>query len=264
MSKKVFILSIPGIGTQKQGFSENLVDALTKETKHMEVKGNCVFYECIPFNTTKIDKHQDDLFKRLDAKNRLGGVLSLRKFVMEAFGDGVTFERNADAENSPYQKVHKNLFDTLSRINEEIEQCESAKLVIVASSLGAHILSSYIWDADNSKRLFKTLNAGGNSLRNLNYLATIGCNIPLFVSGYPEEKIIAFDKRNEAFVWDNYYDKDDVLGWPLKQLSASYNTLVNDIEINTGMYVGSHIRYWDDKDFIKPLAKKINELYKLM
>jgi len=38
--------------------------------------------------------------------------------------------------------------------------------------------------------------------------------------------------KNNAYTKDNYYDKDDVLGWPLKQMSTSYESLVNDYHIN--------------------------------
>lgn len=131
--------------------------------------------------------------------------------------------------------------------------------------LGVHLLSTYIWDADNNLGIFKNEHANtSNNLRNLSYLASIGCNIPLFVSGLPESKIIAIDKRNNEFSWDNYYDRDDVLGWPLKQLSKLYNNLVNDYEINTGQYVGSHVKYWDDNNFTKPLSEKLISIFESM
>jgi hypothetical protein len=38
--------------------------------------------------------------------------------------------------------------------------------------------------------------------------------------------------------WLNYYDKDDVLGYPLKPISPSYNAIVNE-----------------DNDFTRPVAQ---------
>jgi len=61
--------------------------------------------------------------------------------------------------------------------------------------------------------------------------------------------------------WLNYYDKDEVLGYPLKPISQSYDALVNeDIEINVGGFGASftplsHTAYWTDNDFTKPVAK---------
>jgi hypothetical protein len=61
--------------------------------------------------------------------------------------------------------------------------------------------------------------------------------------------------------WWNYYDKDDVLGYPLKPISPSYDAVVDeDIEINVGGFATSftpksHTEYWTDNDFTEPVAK---------
>jgi hypothetical protein len=259
------ILTIPGIGTKNPGYSVSFEKDLTKFSKNTSLQNNFKVIECRPFSVTEIDDNQEDLFRRLEADNKLGGMMSLRKFVMEAFGDGVTFERNTTDPDSPYQKIHRYLKAQIEEINALISKYDDAKFVILAGSVGSQLLSTYIWDADNNIGIFEKEYADSkNNLRNLSYLVTIGCNIPLFVSGFRESQIIAFDKRNFEFEWDNYYDKDDVLGWPLKQLSESYNNLVTDYEINTGAYVGSHLKYWDDNDFTKPFTKKLIELYDSM
>lgn len=265
MSKKIIVLTIPGIGTQKNGYSEGLVEDLNRFTKGKSVNGNIIFMETRPFSVTKVDENQKKLFKRLEASNKLGGMFSLRQFVLNAFGDGVTFERNPESSQGPYQLIHHYLRQQFENAYAEMAKFDDAKLVIVAASMGVHLLSTYIWDADNNKRIFKEQPAEAkNNLTNLDFLASIGCNIPLFVSGYPEEKIKPFKKRNGAFTWDNYYDRDDVLGWPLEQLNDEYKELVTDYEINTGLYVGSHVKYWNDNDFTKPLSKKLNKLYEAM
>lgn len=265
MSKKIFILAIPGIGTKEEGFADDLKKDLEKHTKNSSVNGNFELIECYPFKESNIDKNQDNLFERLDKDNDLGGILSLRRPILKAFGDGVTFERNSLDADSPYQKIHRYLLSIVEDVNKKIKTYDNATLVIVGSSMGVHILSTYIWDADNGKGIFESVAAtADNDLSNLEYLATIGCNIPLFVSGLDESQIKAFKKRNPNFIWNNYYDQDDVLGWPLKQLSLSYKELVTDFEINTGQYVGSHTKYWDDNDFTKPLAEKLKSLYELM
>lgn len=262
MSKKLVILTIPGIGTKQTGYSEKFEKDIRRFVDD-NVNRNLRIIETMPFSATNVDQNQNNLFRRLDAANKLGGALSLRKFVIEAFGDGVTFERGSDAPNSNYRRIHEYLKTEIEGANELLE--EGDIFVILGASMGVHVLSTYIWDADNGKGIFAGNPATANqNLKNLDYLVTIGCNIPLFVSGLPETQIKAFDKRNDHFTWDNYYDRDDVLGWPLKQLSASYDALVTDYEINTGLYVGSHVKYWDDNDFTKPLAQKLNELYETL
>lgn len=260
--KKVIVLAIPGIGTQKTGFSNRLGDDIIKHSTITDLKNNLRIIELRPFSVTNVDENQRAIFERLDTQNKLGGMLSLRHFVMEAFGDGVTYEREALKENSVYRNIQNYLRKEIRAVNQLLDESPGSKFVIVAASMGAHILSTYIWDADNSFGIFNDNPATPNeNLRNLDFLATIGCNIPLFLSGMSENQIIAFDKRNEHFTWDNYYDQDDVLGWPLKQLSNSYNQLVTDYQINSGLYVGSHTKYWDDNDFTKPFTTKLDTLY---
>ncbi|MCF8371965.1 MAG: hypothetical protein K9H64_10105 [Bacteroidales bacterium] len=265
MNNQIIVLTIPGIGTKKPGYSEKLENDVRKFAKKTSLKDNFRIIESRPFSVTEIDDNQDDTFRRLDATNNLGGILSPRKFVMEAFGDGVTFERNASDPDGPYQKIHRYLKEKIEEVNQIMLAYDKAILVIVAASMGAHLLSTYIWDADHNRGIFEAApSTEKNNLRNLWYLATIGCNIPLFISGLQESQVIAFDKRNVDFTWDNFYDKDDVLGWPLRQLSPSYNTLVTDYQINTGLYVGAHVRYWKDNDFTKPFTGKLVELYESM
>ena len=63
--------------------------------------------------------------------------------------------------------------------------------------------------------------------------------------------------------WDNYFDEDDVLGYPLKPIGASYDKAVNrDIAINAGTWLTSwnplsHEGYWTDDDLISPTARRI-------
>ncbi|NQZ71159.1 MAG: hypothetical protein HRT89_24200, partial [Lentisphaeria bacterium] len=66
--------------------------------------------------------------------------------------------------------------------------------------------------------------------------------------------------------WYNFYDKDDIIAYPLKGLSADYNLYVDgDFEINVGSATTSwnpacHSGYWEDKDFYRPVATFIGEL----
>lgn len=260
--KKLIVLAIPGIGTKQQYFSKPLADDIRKHANGHEMLDHLHVVELLPFKESMSDQNQRNLFDRFDAHYDMGGVFSLRKFVMYAFGDALTFERNSSELDSPYRITHRYLRNEFKRVTEILDEHPGSRLAIVAGSLGVHVLSTYIWDADHNLGIFHDHHAERTeNLRNLDYLASIGCNIPLFVSGYEESQIFAFDKRNIHFEWDNFYDKNDVLGWPLQHLSLTYDALVTDHEINTGLYIGSHVRYWDDNDFTQPLTRKLIELY---
>ncbi len=261
MQKKIIILTIPGIGTQKEGYAEKLKSGIQFYAEDTNLDGNFEIIECRPFAHTHIDENQMDMYNRMEEIHDLGGVLGLRKFVMQAFGDAVTFERNPMHPNSVYRNIHHFLKETIEEANRIKKSYDDAILVVVCSSMGAHVLSSYIWDADHHQGIFEREHANAeNNLENLRYMVTVGCNIPLFVSGYPENQIIPFKVRNPRFEWDNYFDKNDVLGWPLQQLSAGYQIMVRDHEINTGLSVGSHVRYLGHKNFTKPFTEKLIKL----
>ena len=73
-------------------------------------------------------------------------------------------------------------------------------------------------------------------------------------------------KLRKKAKWLNLFDADDVLGWPLKQLSLSYSDAVSeDIEVSVGNILTSwnpanHAAYWTDDTVIKPVAYLISSL----
>ena len=64
--------------------------------------------------------------------------------------------------------------------------------------------------------------------------------------------------------WLNFYDPDDILGYPLKPISEGYAEVVTrDIAINAGGVFSSwnplsHNGYWTDNDLTKPVADLIS------
>lgn len=258
---KAIIITIPGIGSHESNFSEGFKADVKRFAKGTILENQFLVKEMLPFSKTDVDDNQKALFSRLKSSSELGGVLSLRKFVLQAFGDAVTYESGKSRSDSVYQSVHNYLREEFKQINEKLVDYPEAKLFIVAASMGVHIISTYIWDADKGRGVFNNNPAEQDeSLTNLSALFSIGCNIPLFVSGKSEDQIVPFSKPNPDFIWENYYDRDDVLGWPLSNLSQGYKELVTDHEINTGQYIGSHLRYWKDNDFTKPFVKTVERI----
>ncbi|MNE49356.1 hypothetical protein D3C80_1438690 [compost metagenome] len=103
-------------------------------------------------------------------------------------------------------------------------------------------------------------------MQGLQRLYTTGCNIPLFVAGHLRIEAI---KAHPDFKWFNFFDEDDVLGWPLRPLSPSYDRLVEDLAVNVGSgLVGtlvkswnplSHEGYWSDAAVVRHIASSIRQ-----
>ena len=106
-------------------------------------------------------------------------------------------------------------------------------------------------------------------MRSLAGMVTFGSSLPLFSFAFTTITPIKFpapqlnsDLKKKA-KWLNFYDPDDILGYPLKPISPSYRKVVTtDVAINVGGWLSSwnpasHSQYWTDNDFTKPVAQFI-------
>jgi Serine hydrolase len=269
MSKKLGLLTIHGMGETERGYYEDFKKSLESSLNKniwSQIEFEPIFYQ------SALQDYQDRVWENM-RKNNLLAWQDVRKFMLFGFSDASSMEHRANSDRSVYKRTQKTIFNSLRTVREELET-NNKPLLIVAHSLGCQVISNYIWDAQSSKGIwqvgckdypdFKAEQEDFLKLKNLSYLFTTGCNIPLFVAAF--EEIIAIDKPNPNFQWLNYYDKDDVLGWPLKSLSPSYNNVVDkDIEMDSGKLwqswnPQSHNGYWTDDEFIKPLSKIIQGL----
>lgn len=269
MPKKLGIIAVHGMGDTPSNFSEDLEDILRQEIGSInwrDIHFGTVYYQDI------LQENQRRVWKdmQLQSSTRLRGSL-LRRFMLYGFSDASSLEHKADEKNSVYKqtqkKIAKSLDDALTHLVDP-----KTPVIVIAQSLGGQVISNYIWDAQQNKSIFDPQSpdfsgAADNvkkflSLETMRYLFTTGCNIPLFVAGFNKIESIDKSKMHPDFQWLNYYDRDDVLGWPLQPLSDQYDQLVKDIEINAGNpFIGftpfSHNNYWSDRDFIKPLITNI-------
>lgn len=84
---------------------------------------------------------------------------------------------------------------------------------------------------------------------------------PKLVSRYPALAAVG--------EWLNIYDPDDVIAFPLKELNASYGRFVTrDVAIEIAPYLGgftpmSHLTYWEDPTFIRLIADRLIELWRV-
>ena len=204
--------------------------------------------------------------------------IKLRKFLLFGFSDAASLERNAGEDGSPYQQAQQKILDTLESCAAELGDFRKP-VIFIAHSLGCHVLSNFLWDAQSAntrqgvwKNTQRTRTSADKLMRlkTLRGLFTAGCNMPIFLAGFPRDEIRPVKTSTDGynFKWNNYYDQDDVLGWPLRPMSPAYHKAIfREEEINAdGGFLGkftrgwnplSHNGYWKDKDFLKPLAAEI-------
>ncbi len=199
---------------------------------------------------------------------------ALRRFILHNVGDATAYQRDTHIESAG-QLIHQRVSNAIEALQSRLAD-SSAPIVVLAHSLGGHILSNYIWDRQHPSGRTPP----GQPLAPVPMLAgliTFGCNIPLFALAYREARPI--DLPGEAVTepaladavrWLNFLDRDDVLGWPLRPLygrhldaltPAQRRTVekIEDHEINAGGAVTnwnplSHDAYWDDPDVAERVA----------
>lgn len=266
--KSVALLTIHGMGDTEENYHQLFLERIEKQMGKSweQVEFNSIYYQDIlQFNQNKIFEDMKQL-TRWD---------KLREFVLYNLSDAASLDYQKEKKNSLYHQTQIRIATTLQNI---YKQHGNIPVVIVAYSLGCHVLSNYIWDAQQVKpdggiwkwKTFTKLSRNEDyfiRLKKLNNLITIGCNIPVFVAGYKDIK--PFQKLNKNFEWLNIYDQDDVLGWPLAPLSDSYKQLVTDLPINANEGFSdlflkswnplSHEHYFGDKVVIKAVGNALKK-----
>lgn len=148
-------------------------------------------------------------------------------------------EKHPSYRRSNYYRVQRTVYAALAAAENAVVEAgqdpHETPILAVCHSMGCHILSSYAWDAQNRPaRIFNRRGDRKTSpFARLDCLASViftGCNLPLLAAGVPrEEKVPLKIVRDPARWglgqrWLNFYDPDDLLGYPLEPEYESYWT----------------------------------------
>lgn len=276
-------LTEPEFQAEVDNVKEGLTHQLGNKINHFHF--GKIYYQDI------LQDKQSEVFTAMQNENKLDW-LDLRQFILFGFSDAASLEYRAILPGSEYEQAQERI---LAALDEAYHQMTTPiqPVVILAQSLGSHLISNYLWDSQQARTSGGIWSgdrqhgvAKGSAqdnfrrLKTLKVLYTTGCNIPLFVAG--KRPIQAVKTRTEGydFTWYNYYDRDDVLGWPLRPLGHFFGTsefgtvyseaVTEDIELNVNAGLTdwlteswnplSHRHYWEDAEIIAALASHLDQL----
>lgn len=277
MGRKIAVAVIHGIGKQTADFAGKMTAELTRNFGP-EMANDVVFRTV--FWAPVLQDAEDELIRRM----KLGGPLhypGVRNLLIDFLADALAYQPSSD-DRRAYDGIHAVFAKTLADL--AIEAGPDAPLCVIAHSLGTIIASNYLYDleVDPFKRLISDevrelmhdnpLEQG----HTLALLYTLGSPLALWSLRYREfgrpvnvpSPHLAGLYPQISGEWVNYYDQDDVVGFPLKTLNAQYGRVVtSDAPVNVGGLLQhwnplSHLGYWTDRDVVQPIARKLVEVWK--
>jgi hypothetical protein len=268
------LLIVHGMGDTPPDFHRELTDRLSARLKSDwgRIAWRPVYYQ------EALQGNQKLVLERMKPRIRWEG---LRELMLFGFSDAASLEHKKEEDDKPYYRSQRLILDAFDAVFDEAGG--PIPLAIVAQSLGCQVVSNYIWDAQQAPHAYAGVwksqppDAPPGSprdrfrrCRTLQRLLTTGCNIPVFVAGHRD--IVPIDRAllGERFRWTNQFDPDDVLGWPLRELSPRYRDLVEDVEVNArggsllgavkSLTPGSHTQYWRTGSVLDRIEAELRSL----
>ena len=277
---KIAIGIIHGMGSQKRGFSKTMEKVLRSCFRKIGGNSDDLLFQEL-FWADILAERQERLFRKVNYRNDLK-CAGLRKFIISALGDAIAYQRNSPSpdSNSVYYLIHERIGSDLHESWKKAGE-KNVPLVLMGHSLGGVILSNYIWDMQKCMREGTTpdCRVADNPFENLSSLVglvTFGTTIALWSLrfhefdspiSFPPELCREVSSLEQKAKWLNFYDRDDLLAYPLKHLSPAYENLssLEDVEVNVGNLYSfwnplSHQGYWEDKNFLRPVARFLYSL----
>ena len=277
--KKLALLVSRGSGSpgfeNQQDFLDKLFKYLSKYEVPREVfeVGFVDWYDHLELQQTK-------LVELIKTKTDVKGI-KLREFLLTNISDLINYRGGHSFESNSYQKTHEAVYQSIKDLQGRVTP--TTPLCIIASSMATEILNNHIWDRQNwSKKHEYAPDPFGTTpfekMETLMGLFTIGNNIPIFASTYKLEDLrpisfpgISLSHDHKAHsIWENIYDKNDPMGYPIKFLNKHYKTAnTTDAQINVGglftsWNLVSHLKYWDSRRLRKHIARRLSAIYQAL
>jgi hypothetical protein len=261
MTKELAIVVVHGMGAQEVGFAGPMIAEINDRVAAAGKDPEVIAWQSIYWQDI-LHARQERYLKEAKRKNELDAI-RLRRFVVNALGDAGAYQ-DVTSGHHTYQRIHQRVAEGVRELGQREIQPDSTPLIVLAHSLGGHIMSNYVWDQQ------KHPGAGLSpfeQMKTLSGMITFGCNIPLFTFAFDEVQPIEFPPPSlpphlhQKAKWLNFFDPDDVLGYPLKCINEAYAKVVSkDIAVNVGGILtswnpGSHSGYWTDDDFTRLVTR---------
>ncbi|WP_135551806.1 chemotaxis protein [Paenibacillus cymbidii] len=250
MTNKVAVIVIHGLGSQKENFADNFIRLLADQYAAVSGVGDPLSHWAVkPVYWAQVLEENEDRFK-YKLNPYFLRYNALRDIVIHYLADAVAYQP-LETNNQIYRDVHGKISDALHELAGETG--DNAPLCVVSHSLGTVIASNYFYDRQFSDGWQPAIHNPQSPLERgdtLTSFYSVGTTLPLWSMRYrdfdkpvhvPADAMRASDP-NVYGEWINFYDPDDILGYPLRCIDDAYAAAVKeDIPVN----VGGWLRNWN-------------------
>jgi hypothetical protein len=268
--RKLGVLCVHGMGNQTPLYADGMIAELKKRVGAAGVDPERVAFKSV-FWGDLLDDRQNNLLRRMADEGQLAWRCLRRDIVVSGLGDPAAYLGPGTDESAYYGAIHARMESALGELQEMLGGDDSAPLVILAHSLGGTIVSNYLWDAQRETPWARgsTPFTRGETVA---ALFTLGSNIPVFTFTRRAEDVVPISLpgaraakafRNQVAFrchagWLNFYDPEDLLGYPLRPINSAYAKVVTqDIAVNTGPIWRAHTSYWGDRTVTASIANRV-------
>ncbi len=271
MSKQLGLLLIRGSGESGFKRQKGFIKKLGKDLAKREIDSDLIQHEYVDWYGP-LQEEQKGILNRMDEKGiKLKSRLT-RNLIITNIGDLINYGGKPNLPSNSYEETHKLVHQSMLSLKNML--IDNAPLIIIATSMGTEIINNYIWDRQNAHGSDPLGNSPFERFETLVGLFTFGSNLPIFASSHDIDALVPItfphpDLGAELLpkaVWENYYDKNDSMGYPIKAINSNYsNANVVDIQINTGGILTSwnllsHFGYWKSRKLVKRIGKYIQSI----
>jgi hypothetical protein len=284
---KLAVAIVHGIGEQAPGFAATAIEKMrtlfaSAIEKHSERPEEEIIFEPV-YWAPVLEEKERDLKARSGGSGRFR-YEGLRDFMIHFAADAIAYQPDKQGSQT-YEEIHAVFAMTLRKLRDSAGP--EAPLAVISHSLGTIIASNFLYDLERDREaksggLIPGAARGLMSATPLEWgetlarFFTLGSPLALWALRYnhfgcpltvPHPKLIQHYPHLQA-EWINFYDRSDVIGYPLKTLSELYDrSVTSDVPVNVGGLLRfwnplSHVEYLGDHRILQPIARSLAKAWR--
>ncbi|GAB6931032.1 hypothetical protein JCM10914A_50150 [Paenibacillus sp. JCM 10914] len=275
MEQKIAVIIIHGLGRQKKNYADKFMKKLYETFSQISgIPPSQLAIEAVHWADVFAPR-EDELIRNTIEPYQLR-YRRLRQYVIQNLADAVAYQPVESVEQN-YEAVHLTISAALNRLT--LTAGPQAPLCVISHSLGSVIASNYFYDLQFSSRGHRLITDPTSPLERgelLTLFYSLGTTLPLWSLRYRDfDKPIQVpspylqDYHNQLLgEWVNFYDQDDILGYPLKGINHAYAQAVHkDVAVNVGNWLKSwnplsHSGYFYSKPIIEHISANLDATWR--